>query len=55
MDENSDIVQRIRYYVGIRGGPCKDTDGKFIGTCWPMMLEAANEIERLRKELKENP
>lgn len=44
-----DIVERIRYHISIRGGPAKDDNGKYIGTTWLMMLEAADEIERLRK------
>lgn len=48
-----DLVNRLRNYVKHRGGPAKDEDGKYIGTVWPMMLEAADEIEKLRNELKQ--
>lgn len=46
-----DLVERIRFHIGIRGGPTKDDDGNYIGTTWPMMLQAADEIERLRSQL----
>lgn len=49
----SDIADRMRRYIAIRGGPAKDADGKYIGTAWPMMLEASDEIERLRSALKD--
>lgn len=49
----ADLVEKIRYHIAIRGGPAKDDDGKYIGTTWPMMLEAADEIERLRGILEE--
>lgn len=45
----SDVAERMRHHVGIRGGPAKDDDGNYIGTTWPMMLEAADEIERLHE------
>lgn len=48
---DNDIVARIRRFVASRGGPAKDENGKPIGNSWPMMLEAADEIERLRKAI----
>jgi len=48
-----DIVERLRFHIAIRGGPAKDDDGNYVGTTWPMMLEAADEIERQRKALVE--
>lgn len=50
--EHIDIVRRIEYFVTIRGGPARDTDGHYIGTSWPMMLEAATEIKKLRARLR---
>lgn len=44
-----DIVERMRARIMSHGGPAKDENGAYIGTVWPMMLEAANEIERLRE------
>jgi hypothetical protein len=44
---SADIVERIRHFVTIRGGPAKDDDGQPIATSWQMMLDAADEIERL--------
>lgn len=49
--DSNDIVDRIRRFVASRGGPAKDDNGKPIGNSWPMMLEAADEIERLRKAI----
>lgn len=47
----SDLVRRLRDHVNDRGGPAKDDAGTYIGTAWPMMLESADEIERLRSQL----
>lgn len=41
------LAERMRGYVQARGGPAKDDDGKYIGTCWPMILEAADVLDRL--------
>lgn len=49
----NDIANRIRDYLSVRGGPAKDDDGKYIGTGWPMMLEAVSEIDRLHGALNE--
>jgi hypothetical protein len=46
------IEDRMERYVKIHGGPAKGTDGAYIGTCWPMMLEAVTEIKKLRAELE---
>lgn len=40
----SDLVKRLRKHVEDRGGP------KLENGAWQMMLDAANEIERLRAE-----
>jgi hypothetical protein len=48
------IADRMRYHIAIRGGPVKDDGGNFIGTTWPMMLEAADEIDRLRAAIRVN-
>ncbi len=50
IEKNKDLVKRIRYYIEIRGGPAKDENGNYVGTVWPMMLEAADELERLSNE-----
>jgi hypothetical protein len=50
----SDIVERMRAYIESHGGPAKDVHGKHIGTVWPMMLEAADELDKLRKIIHDN-
>jgi hypothetical protein len=47
------VVERLRAHINARGGPAKDDDGKFVGTVWPMMLEAAALIESQAKALSE--
>jgi len=48
----TDVVGRIEYFIAIRGGPARDEQGNYIGTSWPMMLEAATEIKKLRARLR---
>jgi len=45
--EGRELAKRMRDFVQSRGGPAKDADGKPVGTCWPMMLEAAGKIDAL--------
>lgn len=49
-----DIVDRLRVHVQARGGPSRDAKTGKVNApngAWVMMLEAADEIERLRKTL----
>lgn len=43
----SDIVERMRNHVNYRGGPTIEN------SAWQMMLESADEIERLRAAIFE--
>jgi hypothetical protein len=48
----TDIVERMRAHVANHGGLVEDADGTPIALkvpAWAMMLEAADEIERIRK------
>lgn len=47
----TDIVERMRAHITNRGGMSRDADGNPVAPngAWAMMLEAANEIERIRK------
>jgi len=47
---DKDIVQALRDHVNSRGGPSKNENGEVImkNGAWDMMLEAADEIEKLR-------
>ncbi|MFG1429401.1 hypothetical protein [Roseixanthobacter glucoisosaccharinicivorans] len=53
----TDIVERMRAHITNRGGLSRDADGNLVAPngAWAMMLEAADEIERLRRELKCGP
>lgn len=53
MTEKDDLVERLTNHVQSRGGPAKDENGNYIGTAWPMMLEAATRITELQAQLKE--
>ena len=48
----SETSKKLRDHVMRRGGPARDEAGNYIGTVWPLMLEAADEIERLEGELE---
>lgn len=51
----TDIVERMRAHITNRGGLSRDADGNPVAPngAWAMMLEAADEIERLRTDLEE--
>lgn len=52
MEKNLQIVQKLRDHVQSRGGAAKDADGNYIGTFWPMILDAANIIERIDQAIQ---
>ncbi len=52
---SGDIVERLCRHVSDRGGQFKDDDGNIVipNGAWQMMIDAAAEIERLRREVAE--
>ncbi|MFG1413404.1 hypothetical protein V5G24_20040 [Xanthobacter sp. VTT E-85241] len=48
----TDIVERMRAHITNRGGLSRDADGNPVAPngAWAMMLEAADEIEAMRRE-----
>ena len=51
---SGDIVERLCRHVSDRGGQFKDDDGNIVipNGAWQMMIDAAAEIERLRREVE---
>jgi hypothetical protein len=51
----TDIVERMRAHITNRGGLSRDADGNPVAPngAWAMMLEAADEIERIRQNLEQ--
>ena len=45
------VAQRLRDHVMSRGGPAKDDKGNYAGTVWPLMLEAADLLDRQEAEI----
>lgn len=52
MNKNLEIIQKLRDHVQSRGGAAKDENGNYIGTFWPMILDAANIIERVDQAIQ---
>lgn len=47
----SNIVERLRAHVSMRGGLAKDEEGNIVlpNGAWAMMLEAADKLEKAEK------
>lgn len=53
LEELRRLADGLRHHVQARGGPAKDKNGNYVGTVWPMMLDAGVAIDTLLDRIKE--